>query len=155
MGASTATRAVDEAVEAPPAPASLNGWVPDASKFCYGLPGALEPMGDFDPAGFSADQPLSEIKRFREAEVTHGRLSMLADGGPAINQLNQVRETAPAFFELLALSIGIIETSRAQNGWTPPGEVKGLENRLRPDYYPGDIGFDPLGLKPTDAAEFA
>lgn len=25
---------------------------------------------------------------------------------------------------------------------------------LREDYYPGDIGFDPLGLRPTDQAEF-
>lgn len=27
--------------------------------------------------------------------------------------------------------------------------------KLRDNYYPGDIGFDPLGLKPTDPAEFA
>ena len=26
---------------------------------------------------------------------------------------------------------------------------------LNEDYYPGDVGFDPLGLKPTDPAEFA
>ena len=26
---------------------------------------------------------------------------------------------------------------------------------LNEDYYPGDVGFDPLGLKPTDADEFA
>jgi hypothetical protein len=26
---------------------------------------------------------------------------------------------------------------------------------LRTKYYPGDIGFDPLGLKPTDPKEFA
>jgi hypothetical protein len=26
---------------------------------------------------------------------------------------------------------------------------------LRESYYPGDIGFDPLGLKPTNADEFA
>ena len=24
---------------------------------------------------------------------------------------------------------------------------------LKPEYYPGDLGFDPLGLKPTDPAE--
>ena len=24
---------------------------------------------------------------------------------------------------------------------------------MRDDYYPGDIGFDPLGIKPTDQAE--
>ena len=26
---------------------------------------------------------------------------------------------------------------------------------LRDSYYPGDLGFDPLGLKPTGAKEFA
>ena len=26
---------------------------------------------------------------------------------------------------------------------------------LNEDYYPGDVGFDPLGLKPSDPAEFA
>jgi len=26
---------------------------------------------------------------------------------------------------------------------------------LKNNYYPGDIGFDPLGLKPTDPKEFA
>ena len=26
---------------------------------------------------------------------------------------------------------------------------------LNEDYYPGDVGFDPLGLKPTDPEAFA
>ena len=26
---------------------------------------------------------------------------------------------------------------------------------LKADYYPGDVGFDPLNLKPTGAEEFA
>ena len=26
---------------------------------------------------------------------------------------------------------------------------------MNEDYYPGDVGFDPLGLKPSDPAEFA
>ena len=33
---------------------SLNGWVPDESKFAYGLPGSLDPVPEFDPAGFAA-----------------------------------------------------------------------------------------------------
>ena len=28
---------------------TLNGWKPDATKFCYGLPGSLAPVCDFDP----------------------------------------------------------------------------------------------------------
>ena len=27
--------------------------------------------------------------------------------------------------------------------------------QLKEDYYPGDVGFDPLGLKPEDPEEFA
>merc|ERR1719253_2393353 len=83
------------------------------------------------------------MKRYREAEVTHGRVAMLSvigflvaesfhplfGGeivGPAIDHLTEVRLIQPEFFELLA-----------------------------DDYSPGDINFDPAGLKPTDAAEFA
>jgi hypothetical protein len=35
-------------------------------------------------------------------------------------------------------------------------EIKGTFGAvLKSNYYPGDIGFDPLGLKPSDPAEFA
>merc|ERR1719487_3176286 len=94
----------------PPAPTypTLNGWTADPTKFCWGLPGALAPVGDFDPLGLATDLDLTEMKRFREAEVTHGRVSMLAVlgfltaesfhplfggdiDGPAIRHLDQVR----------------------------------------------------------------
>ena len=48
---------------------NLNGWVPDSKAFCYGLPGALAPVGEFDPLGFAKDANLDTIKRYREAEV--------------------------------------------------------------------------------------
>jgi hypothetical protein len=56
-----------------PAVAPINGWVPDSSKPCYGLPGAISPFGFFDPLGFSVDKELGTVKRLREAEVMHGR----------------------------------------------------------------------------------
>jgi len=150
---------------------SLNGWVPDESKFAYGLPGSLDPVPEFDPAGFAADCTLGEMKRYREAEVTHARVAMLAVlgflvsesfhpffggeiDGPAIYALGEVRKVQPEFFELLAFTIGIIETSRAQLGWVPPNQRDG-QNFLNDDYYPGDIKFDPLGLKPDTPEEFA
>merc|ERR1719198_955641 len=54
----------------------------------------------------------------------------------------------------MTLAIGIAETIRIQKGWANPYE--GMENvqGLKADYYPGDLGFDPLGLKPDDPAEF-
>ena len=153
---------------------ALNGWVPDESKFAYGLPGSIDPIKDFDPLGFAEEASLIQMKGYRESETTHGRVAMLAvigflvteapikfhplfqtgdkDIGPAIRHLDEVRAAAPFFFEILAVSIGAAELVRALKGWEAPNETGRV---LKDDYFPGDIGFDPLGLKPTDAEEFA
>jgi hypothetical protein len=69
--------AEDMAFKYPPLPTmSSNGWVPDSEKFCYGLPGSLMPMGEFDPLGF-ASAPFNDVKLYREAEVQHGRVAMV------------------------------------------------------------------------------
>ena len=74
------------AAPAVPAVAPINGWVPDASKPCYGLPGAISPLGYFDPLGFANDKDLNTVKRLREAEVMHGRVSMMAVVGYLIGE---------------------------------------------------------------------
>jgi len=156
---------------------SLNGWTPNANEFAYGLPGSLAPVPAFDPLGFAADADLEKMKNYREAETQHGRVAMLGalgmlvteepielhplfqadnkDIGPAIRHLDEVRAVSPFFFEVLALIIGVLELNRAVQGWTAPGDVLGTGRTLKEDYYPGDVGFDPLGLKPDDPAEFA
>jgi len=64
---------------------------------------------------------------------------------------------SPFFFAWLAVA----RFGRARTGWVEPVDaIKNVEgktgsSKLNDDYYPGDIGFDPLGLKPTDGAEFA
>ncbi|KAL7559623.1 hypothetical protein ACA910_008384 [Epithemia clementina (nom. ined.)] len=154
--------------------AALNGWVPDAKKFAYGLPGSLDPVPDFDPLNFAETADLNLMKQYREAELQHGRVAMLAvigflvteepiefhplfeagnkDIGPAIRHLDEVRAVAPIFFEILAVVIGALEFNRALIGWTKPtGENKPALNE---DYFPGDVGFDPLGLRPSDPTEF-
>jgi len=136
------------------------------------LPGVLEPTGLFDPLGFSEKANEATLKRYREAEVTHGRVAMLAtigflvgekvEGssflfdasikGPAITHLSQVPD---GFWALLIIFIGAAEAQRAQSGWVPPEDVpEGQQGLLKADYYPGDIGFDPLNLKPADEEEF-
>eukprot|EP00587_Corethron_hystrix_P000727 CAMPEP_0113318086 /NCGR_PEP_ID=MMETSP0010_2-20120614/12773_1 /TAXON_ID=216773 ORGANISM="Corethron hystrix, Strain 308" /NCGR_SAMPLE_ID=MMETSP0010_2 /ASSEMBLY_ACC=CAM_ASM_000155 /LENGTH=240 /DNA_ID=CAMNT_0000175273 /DNA_START=220 /DNA_END=942 /DNA_ORIENTATION=- /assembly_acc=CAM_ASM_000155 len=173
--------AVEEIEEVVPSYPTVNGWTADPNKFCLGLPGATAPLGDFDPLGFTKDLPVQEIKRFREAEVTHGRVAMLATlgyvvgenfhpffngevTGPANTHLAQVQEIAPFFFLWLATSILTAELGRANIGWEKPleaieknKEVEGKTwlSKLNDNYYPGDIGFDPLGLKPQDPEEFA
>merc|ERR1712045_677441 len=106
---------------------------------------------------------------------THGRVAMLAiigflvteapfsfhplfdigarDIGPAIRHLDEVRAAAPFFFEVLAIVIGAAELGRALKGWEQPGNEENIT--LKKNYYPGDIGFDPLGLKPDGFEAFA
>merc|ERR1712086_851367 len=120
--------------------AELNGWVPDENEFAWGLPGSLDPVGNFDPAGFAEGCSLNQMKTYREAELQHGRVAMLASVGflvgefyhplfglegqeiLAIDSLGEVRKVFPEFFEILTLAIGDAEefatlhTKELQNG---------------------------------------
>jgi len=137
------------------------------SKFCAGLPGNTSPGGNFDPLNFLDGKDDNTIRRYREAELTHGRVSMLASvgfivaenfnplfggeiKGPAINHFQQL----PSFFWVAVLAVvGGLELSRATKGWVNPGDGKGIF-LLKDDYIPGDIGWDPLGIKPETKEEF-
>ena len=86
------------------------------------------------------------------------------DIGPAIRHLDEVRAVEPIFFEILGLIIGALELNRALVGWKAPdsgtlgrasSESGTMFQDLNDDYYPGDVGFDPLNLKPEDPEEFA
>mmetsp|Transcript_2664 Transcript_2664/g.5426 ORF Transcript_2664/g.5426 Transcript_2664/m.5426 type:complete len:219 (+) Transcript_2664:49-705(+) len=130
------------------------------------LPGISGPFGLFDPAGLLNDADESTVRRWREAELTHGRVTMLAAlgfvvgeqledfplfggniSGPAINQFQQV---GPGFWEPLVLFIGVCEAYRVAVGWANPVDNF---NSLKSNYDLGNLGFDPLGLCPTDADE--
>lgn len=165
----TSSQAATAAAPAVPAMA-INGWVADESLPCYGLPGALPPTGFFDPLGFAQRGiSLNEVKRNREAEVMHGRVAMIACvgyfageqfpspfgiDGPANDQLQQV--PLPAFI-LLTLGIAAAELKRATIGWVEPDFSNWTKTlwKLRDNYYPGDVGFDPLNFKPTESKAFA
>merc|ERR1712194_334283 len=135
------------------------------------LVGALDPVGFFDPLGFAAKADDNTLRRYREAELTHGRVAMLAAvgfligeqvegssflfdaqvSGPAITHLSQV---PVGFWVILTIAIGAAEQTRLEIGWVDPKDVPVSQpGLLREDYTPGDIGFDPLGLKPEDPEE--
>ena len=137
------------------------------------IPGAIAPTGLFDPLGFAEKADEVTLKRYREAELTHGRVAMLATvgflvgeavesktvlfngeiSGPAITHLAQVN---PIFWVLLGAGIAKAETERAEIGWVEPKDVPfDKPGLLRDAYIPGNLNFDPLGLKPEDPEEFA
>merc|ERR1719183_1532870 len=138
----------------------------ETKEFCYGLPGSIAPAGQFDPANLLEGKSELEMNRLREAELTHGRVGMLAaagflvqenfhplfsgDGGPAIQQIPAL---PPAIWFLMTLGIGIAESYRIQVGWANPYEKMENVQALKPEYYPGDLNWDPLGLKPEDPEE--
>ncbi|KAL1529860.1 hypothetical protein AB1Y20_000791 [Prymnesium parvum] len=139
--------------------------------FAYGLPGNFNAIGggklDFDPAGFLDGKSEVEVNRYRECELTHGRVGMLAslgfivqekfhplfsaDGGPAIDQIPQL----PVWlWGVMAAGIGLAEAKRIEIAFQPlDPEKQKAESALRPDYSPGELGFDPLGLAPTESGE--
>jgi len=144
------------------AKATSSGKSASARDYAMTLPGITEPFPDmFDPANLLETATVSDVRRWREAELTHGRVAMLAalgfvigeqledfplfynfDGrisGPAINQFQQV---GAGFWEPLVLVIGICEAYRVALGWeTPKGQ--GFNN-LKDDYAMGELGFDPF-----------
>ena len=136
------------------------------------LPGALAPLGFFDPLGFASKADANTLKRYREAELTHGRVAMLASvgflageqvegssflfdasvSGPAITHLAQV---PTPFWTALVIGIANAELYRARRGWVEPTDVPvDKPGLLREEYIPGDLAWDPLGLKPTESVEF-
>ena len=114
-------------------------------------------------------------QKIRESELKHGRVAMVAflgimvaesfnplfEGkitGPAIFQYQQAEDLV-SFFSVQALfGTALVEISNILGGWESNSEVAsrgGKFAQLKKNYVNGDIGFDPLGLKPSDPAELA
>jgi len=133
-------------------------------------------LGYFDPSGFTIGASEDKIRLYREAELKHGRIAMLAALGFAVG------ETYHPLFdgEIDGASVYALQQSLAMNGgvWILPAlSIIGLEAissvatfsrsqdpskdfALTRDYLPGDVlapigyTFDPLGLKPKDPEAF-
>ena len=141
--------------------------------FCFGLPGAIPPAGQFDPAKLLDGRSKAEVYRWRESEITHGRVSMLASAGFLTQEgfhplaenlpvLEQVRHLPDPLLFSIPTIIGFCETARSQR-WTRNEVIRNVVPKTEGEYlgyrpgdvgyYPGDIGFDPLGIKPDDPAE--
>jgi len=139
--------------------------------------GATAPFGFFDPLGLSKDVDAGRLAFYREAEIKHGRVAMLASVGflfqehfhfesgpfggidsPSYVSFEQPPLAGGLWFGL-ALMAGNVEYLSVDT-FEPllEGGIIAEQNedklfRIKADHKAGDLGFDPLGLKPTSEAE--
>ena len=129
------------------------------------MPGVSGPLGFFDPLGFTADASESKVLFYREVELKHGRVAMLAAlGFPIAEQFHPLfggtidvpsyvafQETPlQQFWPAVTVPIAILEVFSVFTFNSPFG---GELWSIRTDYDSGNLGFDPLGLKPEDPKE--
>jgi hypothetical protein len=138
------------------------------------MAGVTAPMGFFDPLGFSTDVSEGKLLFYREVEVKHGRVAMLASlgflvaeqfhplfgGGIDVPSYIAFQETPlQTFWPAVLAAIAIPEIQQIQ-AFNPPfsSAEEGFAVKdgwsIRSNRVPGDFGFDPLGLKPTNDKEF-
>jgi len=129
------------------------------------LTGSLAGDVGFDPAGFAQSE--GALMSNREAEVKHGRLAMLAAAGWPLSEL--LDNKIASFFHLTPLLDNNDRVPSFLNGglgqvsplywllclggagavdWYGLGKIQAKEK----SYFPGNLGFDPLGMYPEDEA---
>jgi len=98
------------------------------------------PLGYFDPLGFSKDASPETMKKFREAELKHGRVAMLACFG-----MITADKYHPLFGGNNSPNPWLAATQVPKLGWLQIFtfimfmEVIGILNSRRPDYEPGNF----------------
>jgi hypothetical protein len=152
---------------APTMRAPLSSVTMSATEYAKTLPGA-GPFGFFDPLGLlkiNEDMTEGSVRYWREVEVKHGRVAMLAAVGffvgekfhplfgGDINVPSYIAFQATPlqeFWTSVVLTIGIFEffsivTIDPENAFQVRDTFPTGEARIA-----GDFMFDPLGLKPKD-----
>jgi len=131
------------------------------------LAGITAPMGFFDPIGFSTTVTGGKLLFYREVELKHGRVAMLASLGMLVGEkfhplfggdidvpayLAFQQTPLEAFWPAVVAAIAIPEVFSVFTFQNPTQGGRTWE--MKEDHVPGDIGFDPLGLKPKDPEKF-
>merc|ERR1719443_2672345 len=148
----------------------------NGEEYAKEMPGVTGPFGFFDPLGFCSADDVTEgkIKFYREVELKHGRVGMLAALGFLVGEnfhplfggdidvpayLAFQQTPLQTFWPAVVFAIAIPEIYSVFSFETPAlfagplGKKGGMPWEIRSDFKSGDLGFDPLGLKPTDPAE--
>merc|ERR1719253_760420 len=144
------------------------------AEYAKTLPGIAEPLGFFDPLECSSAEGITEgkIRFYREVELKHGRVAMLAALGFAVAEnfhpLFGGDIDVPSYvafqasplqnlWPLVVVTVSIFEVFSVFSFEKPfvrdkNGKLGDLWS-IPASHEAGDFGFDPLGLKPTDPAE--
>jgi hypothetical protein len=126
------------------------------------LDGSLAGDVGFDPLGFAKNS--ADLMKFREAEVKHARLAMLAAAGWPISELLdsklantlgldpivQSGDRAPSIFNGGLDKVSPIYWVACLAGAAAIDFYGIAKASKQPGYIPGDYGFDPLGLYPKE-----
>ena len=133
------------------------------------LAGISAPLGFWDPADFCTGRNEGTVRFWREVEIKHGRVSMLAAiGFPVAEQWHplwggQIDVPSYIAFQQTPLQtfwpsvIFVIAAYEVFSVFTfaRPYDLFYSEGggfwQIRPDHPPGDLRFDPLNLRPADS----
>jgi len=134
------------------------------------MAGVTAPMGFFDPVGFTSDCSLGKLLFYREVELKHGRVCMLASLGFLVGEQFHplfggdidvpsyvaFQQTPLETFWLAVVAAIAIPEIYSVFSFAPPDDGgSGFEWwTMKTNRMPGDFDFDPLGLKPSDPGEF-
>lgn len=131
-----------------------------AEGFAGGLLGADGPeLKKFDPLKFSSKSP-EWLPFFREAELKHGRIAMLATVGYIFADFVKLPGEVHQVSSLEAHNAAVASGAMIQIlGWVSLLEIisiPAVRNLGKSDRAPGNFSFDPLGLgrKPADLAKY-
>jgi len=166
----TGIKMQEAAIDAPPAPAPTL----TPRQYAETLAGITEPLGFFDPLECTSQEGITEgkIRFYREVELKHGRVAMLAAlGFPVAEQFHPLFgggidvpsyvafQASPLqnLWPLVVFTIAIFETFSVFSFEKPfvrdeNGKLGDLWS-IPESHAAGDYGFDPLNLKPTSAEE--
>lgn len=144
------------------------------------MAGVSEPLGLWDPLGLATDVSEGKLLFYREVEIKHGRVAMLASLGISIGEqfhplwggdidvpsyVAFQQTPLQAFWPAVVAACAIPEAFSIltfknpdfrKEGplWTIRKGMKVTDSEgKRRNRIPGDLGFDPLGLRPQDPDE--
>merc|ERR1719486_581339 len=140
----------------------------DVAALARSMPGITEPLGFFDPLGLSTGISEGKLRFYREVELKHGRVAMLAALGFVLGEQYHPLfggnidvpsyvafqatplENAPYALPSVLLIIANLEVFSVFSFNDPFGDVDFSAREpwsIRSDHVAGDLKFDPLGIK--------